>query len=225
MKVFKEKMERKKYLYSFSSLSEFVKENTTLLILIPTIIGGAIQLYNLYIIDPYLVRFFSITQLISDGLWILFIFLPLYFLIPLAILFLSPVKHLMFRGTKEDENGIIFFNFIIILGYIGSIYLIIIEKKKTYWLLWFLIASCLMGIAQNREALKVFQNQKIYQSWKTFFYIALLPTTLAFMYCLTLDKSMPKNIANLQVIDSKVQASFPNYQHNLLYMNDKYLFS
>lgn len=211
---------------NFSSIKEmlkFVKDNTAIFLLIPTLIGGIIQLYNLYIINPYLIRFFSLTQLVSDGLWILLIFLPLYFLVPLALVFLSPTKHAMFKGNDKDKKGIVFFNFMFLTSYLVFGYFVV--TKEIYWLLWMSIATSLMGIAQNNQALKVFKEQQIYRNWIEFYYMALALTTMAFVYTLTLNKSMPKNIANLQIVEENIQRSFPNYKHKLLYINDKYLFS
>ena len=207
----------------FKKVLAFIKENTTILVLVPTIIGGTLQLYNLYIIDPYLIRFFSLTQLINDGLWTLLIFAPLYFLVPLAILFLSPSEHQMFKGSSEDKGGIGFSNFMFLSGFVVFPYFIL--TNKMYWLLWLLIATGIMGAKNNIEALKVFKDNNSYKNWIFFFYMASIFSTLAFIYTLTLNNSMPKNVANLQIIEKEVTKSFPNYKHSLLYMNDKYLFS
>ncbi len=46
----------------------FIKEHYTLLLIIPTLLGGIWQLIELISIDISFVRFFSITQLIQDGI-------------------------------------------------------------------------------------------------------------------------------------------------------------
>lgn len=204
-------------------MSTFIKENTTVFLIVPTVIGAIIQLFNLYIIDPYLIRFFSLTQLISDGLWILLIFLPLYFLIPIALLFLSPSNYSMCAGTKEDETGIKIVNFFQFFGIVVFTYFVI--TKEMNWLLWLMIASCIMSIKINSDANKAYTENKSFEKWKIFFYLAFIISTIAFIYTLSLNKSMPKKIANFQIVENKVLQSFPNYKQNILYMNDIYIFS
>ncbi|WP_062062301.1 hypothetical protein [Aquimarina longa] len=68
-----------------------LKEYLSVIILIPTVIGGAIQLIQLAYISPSFIRLYSITQALTDGLfslffllsillvvWILFLFRPTY---------------------------------------------------------------------------------------------------------------------------------------------------
>ncbi|KAF2336880.1 hypothetical protein [Flavobacterium daemonense] len=55
-----------------------IKDNLSILILIPTIIGGIWQLLELSLISTSFIRFFSITQLVADGILILFIISILY---------------------------------------------------------------------------------------------------------------------------------------------------
>lgn len=67
---------------NFDSTFKLIKDNLTLIILIPTVIGGIWQTLELLFIDLSFVRFFSPTQLVSDGLVILSIigvFSILYF--------------------------------------------------------------------------------------------------------------------------------------------------
>lgn len=55
---------------------EFYKDNWSIFIFIPAGVGGLIQLCQLLFMDPSLVRFFSVEQVVPDGL--LFIFLCLF---------------------------------------------------------------------------------------------------------------------------------------------------
>lgn len=57
---------------------KWLKENIQLVILIPTILGGIWQIIELSRISVAFIRFFSVTQLISDGLLILYIIIIFY---------------------------------------------------------------------------------------------------------------------------------------------------
>ncbi len=57
---------------------ELIKDNLSMIILLPTIMGGLWQILELSNMSISFIRFFSATQLLPDGLLILFIILPLY---------------------------------------------------------------------------------------------------------------------------------------------------
>ncbi|KMV08129.1 putative membrane protein [Acinetobacter baumannii] len=52
---------------------EFYKEHWSIIIFIPAFLGGFFQISRLYLLDPSFIRFFSVQQVIPDGLFILFI--------------------------------------------------------------------------------------------------------------------------------------------------------
>jgi hypothetical protein len=51
-----------------SYLSNLIKDNIAIIVLIPTVLGGLIQLFKLGMIDLRYIRYFSVTQLVPDGL-------------------------------------------------------------------------------------------------------------------------------------------------------------
>ncbi|MDV7383463.1 hypothetical protein R4608_04430 [Acinetobacter baumannii] len=59
---------------------DFYKEHWSIIIFIPAFLGGFFQISRLYLLDPSFIRFFSVQQVIPDGLFILFI-IALSFLI------------------------------------------------------------------------------------------------------------------------------------------------
>ncbi|SHN45544.1 hypothetical protein SAMN05216311_120100 [Chitinophaga sp. CF418] len=82
-----------------------LKENTKALIVVPTVVGGIWQMMELLSIGTSFLRFFSITQLVSDGLLILFILSLCGFicwLLYLSYLILS-YDNSMLDGTKFPE--------------------------------------------------------------------------------------------------------------------------
>jgi hypothetical protein len=59
-----------------------IKDNLPMIALVPTILGGIWQLYKLGSISVSMISFFSVSQLISDGIIIL-----LYLTLPAFVLF------------------------------------------------------------------------------------------------------------------------------------------
>lgn len=51
----------------------FIKENISLILIVPSVIGGLWQLFELSSINTGYIRFFSISQVVPDGLLILFL--------------------------------------------------------------------------------------------------------------------------------------------------------
>ena len=49
-------------------LIKVIKENLSIIILLPTVLGGIWQTLELISIDLSFLRFFSVTQLVSDGI-------------------------------------------------------------------------------------------------------------------------------------------------------------
>ncbi|WP_212003015.1 hypothetical protein [Chitinophaga sp. HK235] len=56
-----------------------IKDNLSVIVLLPALLGGIWQVMELLCIGPSYIRFFSVTQLIPDGLLILSIFLLILF--------------------------------------------------------------------------------------------------------------------------------------------------
>ncbi|MDC4826190.1 hypothetical protein NQ838_17905, partial [Acinetobacter baumannii] len=51
----------------------FLKNNLSLLIILPSVLGGLWQIIELFSIDLPYIRFFSINQMVPDGVLILFL--------------------------------------------------------------------------------------------------------------------------------------------------------
>ncbi|MBS7255857.1 hypothetical protein [Flavobacterium branchiicola] len=70
-----------------------IKDNLSMIALIPTLFGGIWQIIKLGNLSSNMIRFFSISQLLSDGiLFLLIVVLPLIFTVPIILV--------------EDENQI-----------------------------------------------------------------------------------------------------------------------
>lgn len=67
-------------------LYHLIKDNLTMIALVPTLFGGIWQIIKLGTLSSNLIRFFSISQLLSDGiLFLLIVLVPLVFIFPMLI--------------------------------------------------------------------------------------------------------------------------------------------
>lgn len=79
---------------------KFLRENLSIIIIIPAFLGGIWQLFELMAISFSLIRFFSISQIVQDGLLILGFLL--FALISPLMGFLTTLE--MFGGKASEEN-------------------------------------------------------------------------------------------------------------------------
>jgi len=104
-----------------------IRNNLTLILLVPTILGGLWQLFSLVKIGIPYVRFFSVTQLISDGL-LLLIMLPILIIIPfftylLGILAVDAIRNMNVKSRFYTITIPIYILSLSLLLYIDTIYL------------------------------------------------------------------------------------------------------
>lgn len=65
--------------YKFDEIRQELKDNLPLIVLVPAIFGGLWQIIELSKMSISFIRFFSPSQLLADGLLILFIIIISYF--------------------------------------------------------------------------------------------------------------------------------------------------
>lgn len=96
----------------FKNLFKKLNDNLSLILLIPTLLGGIWQIQKLFAIDFNLIRYFSITQLIPDGILILiYLIICLFGIIPIVILtsfFYVKIneKNKLIESTNTDIENI-----------------------------------------------------------------------------------------------------------------------
>ena len=162
MKLFNE-IETNKYL-------NIVKNYLSLIIIIPYLLGGIKQLINLSIISTDLLDFFSINQVLIDGIFItikLLLFLILILLlkksikireiinfgiIGLLILMIFALIASHFFNFIRDENE--FYNLLLLLVYYGFIILsinIIIKKNSLEFYMYILSIILIIWFTPNNK--------------------------------------------------------------------------
>lgn len=191
---------------------KFVKKNLSFILIIPTFLGGIWQIIELSSISISFIRFFSVTQLVSDGLLIIVVIFPWifgYFIF--NILYQQMKKD--FKKERENKKDkiytvVIIFVVISMLWYVSNVktniyfgYIILVINT------YFTFFGVLLVFAERffNFFSKITKNKKI-----TF--ILILSVLLSFSFHQFFF--IPENLKNLK--------NLPN--GNIQYFNDKYIF-
>ena len=206
------------------SALEYIKDNINLMILIPTVLGGFWQLLELVRIEVSFIRFFSLTQVVSDGLVILFLLL-IFMFINLGV---------FLKEKKEDDDLIspyeeylavklvLLFFFLLGFGYI--LYIINYEHFNTsriILLYTFFVAS----IRVIRDIIiKKFGD--IFKHYYSLIALLVFQISLYFMNSIFIKFHhlyyVPSNIKNIEYLECYTGKKKKDFE--LLYFNDKYVF-
>ncbi|RKR05822.1 hypothetical protein C8C83_5173 [Flavobacterium sp. 90] len=208
-----------------------IKENITMIAIVPTVLGGIWQLWMLGSISSYMIRFFSISQLISDGLFVLF-----FLVFPISII-LQTIKNRKKVDTLPTETPnqlvgvlikvvvIIFIALIITLLIIGWIIsdiqdIIQLKELNSLWKFLFLL-SFLTGLAY------VCFGEFIHRKLTFGLYVSIvliLNMTITFICFSKVSKDF-SGIENIQVLLHDIEKKdCYSKAPEILYFNDKYIF-
>ena len=122
----------------FSEYSSWLKENLNIVVLVPTVVGGIWQVLELLTISPSYIRFFSITQVVSDGLLSLFIITMIYLAIKLG--FMRFITSKLENPEKLNVNLII-----------GKIAYLIFTSGISWYLICFQLIPLTKLIPENNS--------------------------------------------------------------------------
>lgn len=203
---------------------DYIKENINILILIPTVLGGFWQLLELVRIEISFIRFFSLTQVVSDGLVIMFLLLIFAF-INLGV---------FLKEKKEDDNTIspyeeylavklvLLLFFLLGFGYV--LYIINYEHFNTpriILLYTFFIAS----IRVIRDII-IKKYGDIFKHYYSLIVLLVFQISLYFMNSIFTKFHhlyyVPSNIKNIEYLECYTGKKKKDFE--LLYFNDKYVF-
>jgi hypothetical protein len=205
---------------------EFIKSNLALIILVPTMLGGIWQLLELINISPLFIRFFSVSQLIPDGLLILFILLIIYTFGKLALNW----------SLKKVKNGYSIFSKIVVsilcLYHLVIFFLIIFNKGTVGLVTISLACFCFIVVAVymfsfiKKSKIEKFINKKSFG--KEILYLLFLFSFVFFSFSTfkVFHESflLPKNWRNIKELECRISKDKNIDSFRLLYFNDKYFF-
>lgn len=227
------------------SVIGFLKEYLSVIIIVPAFIGGLWQAMELINISYPFLRFFSISQIVADGVLILS-----FFLIALLPNALSFILQKMFDFTKlksvnEGDEQITeekkeknrkrdiknsFITFCILLA-VGAIYFLLNMGSKNkvadlnvsvmlatifIYGLNVLLNFCYVSSDYVGKEIFKFCNILLF-----FFYLIV-----GVYFCKQIHNIflLTDNLDNIQNIEYVLKEKYPNSQSEILYFNDKYIF-
>lgn len=231
-------------------IAKEIKDFLPLVLLLPPILGGLWQVIELCKIDPAFIRFFSSTQLLSDGILMLLI-LGAILTLTISLYFLNNItartnydKTAIEKCKKNKESftlfigGVIFFIFA--LEIFNSIYISFSQNNLSLFILLAKLFSATLSLSISLYGFvlswECFENKiKKYKFISTFFtkmyflllflinifIVVILPIIIVLLIHFGL--SFPANVINIKNLEKKMKNE--NYISNvLLYSNDKYIF-
>ncbi|WP_337965291.1 hypothetical protein [uncultured Flavobacterium sp.] len=202
-----------------------IKENITMFAIVPTILGGIWQVWMLGSISSNMIRFFSISQLISDGLLVLG-----FFVFPVSIVFQNiknrrNSKTPLTEANTKFEHNVVIVSLIIAIIMIGLFYVAIgdIMQLKDFNSLW--KALVLLSILTS---LIYACFEKIFDKMLTFglyVSIVLILNMTITLICFSKVSKDFSGIENIQVLLHDIEKKdCYSKTPEILYFNDKYIF-
>jgi len=232
---------------TFDSIGNFILKYFTQILFIPVLLGGIIQIFNLFSISPQFIRFFSATQAIADGLLILLVLVYTFAFALIAFICIRYYVRWKFKKRKKENNTVnnqvknSYFNknswILHILTVIGIIiyyyfYLLVITKKLSKIpsadnLLFFssFLAFCLNFIFADAVIKLIYKSEdfNIYLK-KLVTYVSVL-TIISSIFIITIiskGKSIATNFTNIERKYHFFRCD-KGYSR-IIYYNDKYIF-
>jgi hypothetical protein len=224
---------------------QFLKDYFTIILIIPTVLGGLWQIFELAKIDISFIRFFSISQLIQDGL----IFLSYFLFISFYLLFQNKLIIKIFnffninKTNSNYQNELLFYKFsipIIIFLIIFFIHLFIVKSDSLDSYIdivedLFIFTSLLYFRPIYKKILFKNRNNLNFKSYRILNKILLnlqkifIPIFAIIIFIVILNNMHDNLISSLnrQTINFKVDLTIydPKIENiNLLFYNDKYIF-
>lgn len=189
----------------------FFRENLSLIIAIPYIIGGAKQILILAGISVDLLKFFSLSQLFIDGI-VTFVFLS--FVVICMEIYKALIKLFTQHEEHPEKKFLKKFNiFIFVCLVIYGIILFSVRDFNDKEFNRLLARLFLFGIALLAIQLTIFVKDKTY---KVYLYV------VSIIYVTGVVFSDSNKIENFEKITTKVKMK--NKNSKLSYFNDQYLF-
>lgn len=226
-----------------NTIGDFVKDYLSIIILIPPLIGGIWQLLELMNISMQYIRFFSISQIVPDGILILMFF----FMIGAATMTIwylnslfpeknhkknievnSPEPELKNNRRKDKKFSLWYF---IVLYSLGILYFTCayFDKPSEYSLYFDTVVAMFACALCNFCFMKYYDLKSISKKdvlKHLYFFILAGYLLLGYYFCHKIHKSyfLMKNLDNIENVQSDLKVKYPNSKNEILYFNDKYIF-
>lgn len=199
---------------------KFIKENFSLLIFIPSLLGGIRQFLSLFYYSPTLIQYFSFSQIIIDGIDVL-----------LQLLYVLIINLVVFKIIQRKENYIYYLQiFLSILVCVSAIiyyclfysndnikhYNIVNHKEYLFKIL--LLTVIALSVANNINGVKSSKSKKLNIA---FYLISILGILYLFLAALFVTP-FQYNVENLTEKINEIKRE-KTKKAKLIYYNDSYL--
>lgn len=221
----------------------FIRENLSLIIIIPALLGGFWQVVELSRLSFSYLRFFSISQIVPDGLLIIIITSIIFLVI---LFFIKNFKVEEGEKIKENDKSLKktseikppFSPYILVLLLLIYFAIIVFTVRAIYkfkiasifdLIISFLFTVVFSTIAFSIIELTSIRSQKIYKEnvskLKGFIIIPLLFSFYSLIISFHDMYIFPKELSNIENIKCYVENSKnKNVKIKIKYLNDKYIF-
>jgi len=226
----------------FKNYLDNINKYLSLIVIIPALLGGLWQIVELSSISFSFIRFFSVTQIIPDGLLIL-LFILIFSIPSLVLVFM--IKRYQIKDNSENEEkkgeenkiygilfvllfiacciGFFFFNKYVIDNIDDFIILVIFFPVN--------ILICLTAYSSHKKALNEFRSsisspisEMFYEIVKVIFQFACVVVFIFLIVRFHEVFFLPNKLRNIENLICKVEKIEPNSSFDILYSNDKYIF-
>lgn len=226
--------------FRFKNVIDFVKEYLSVILILPAIFGGLWQLFELWSISPSFIRFFSISQIVPDGLFILFIIL--YCSLPL--LGTQFIWSTTFQTDKtlyevvtvpiiaRKRQKVRFYGFVFLIVWLLSCVFfwyfsyINIQVLKIHWgIIIGLFVILLCNLYLNNCFKYSIPNDKQFYKHGNLLLLILYFFIISFIFKKVHRNQFPTiNVGNIDNVISNVNKEYPDSKNEVLYFNDKFIF-
>lgn len=218
---------------------EFIKENLTVLVILPAFIGGLWQVFELTNISYAYIRFFSVSQMVADGILILFVGIlsSITFLIQI---FLNIIFGRTNDSTSDDtpptkkqiKRYFIICCCIYVFGllYFGLQYIFFEYKQFKDGSLFndVLVVILTTYVLSSLLNLWYINTTSFLKEFTSILNLLLVVYygLIFFYFCKTIHSSFILNdkLANIENIQSMIKVKYPSKENEILYFNDKFIF-
>lgn len=219
----------------------FFKENFNFIIILPGFLGGIWQLLELSTLSISFVRFFSVTQLIADGLLMLIVLLS--FILPLLMASLydkfffppesnaNPIKKKSLANNPESffdrkpfSATIIFITII----FAANLFIAKFSVEDLPHLIYFTfigsatILYIVLPYFKQRDTSK--KRLKLAYLGSVFIFLTAFVFISLFCHHIHQLFLLPKNLINIEIIKNNLSVQRTNDKMEIVYANDKYIF-
>ena len=207
-----------------------IKENITMIALVPTLFGGIWQIIKLGALSSNMIRFFSISQLLSDGiLFLLIVVFPIIFIIPIV---LSDDEGLQEKSVNYTAAEKIDKDFLHILLYLTGIIFIIFS---VFHIPKYITIDSISSLVQCIVCMYIVMGILFYIIYKFFTKDAFLHKLYFCSYTIIIScvtfisyNNISRNFSGIsnfdQMINKLEKSACYSKKPEILYFNDKYIF-